>query len=93
MYKEAAEGNDSDVHMEDLGKFSGDRPSSSLHPGYDDDDDGSGQYSDRKGGIEHRDMNSQEEHTPSEPHEYSGVEHHQKVNCCHSSSVLFPCIS
>lgn len=80
MFKEAAEGNDSDVQMEDVGKFSSDRPSSLLHPGYE--DGNSRQYSDRKEGAEHRDMNSQEEQTPSQPNENSGVEHHQKVNCC-----------
>ncbi|GJN39878.1 hypothetical protein PR202_gb29028 [Eleusine coracana subsp. coracana] len=77
MYKEAAEANDSDIQMEDLGKFSGDRPSSLLYPGYE--DEGSRQYSDRKEGIEYRDVNSQEEHTPSQPYEYSEVEHHQKA--------------
>jgi hypothetical protein len=77
MFKEAAEGNDSDVQMEDVGKFSSDRPSSLLHPGYE--DGNSRQYSDRKEGAEHRDMNSQEEQTPSQPNENSGVEHHQKA--------------
>ncbi|GJN12655.1 hypothetical protein PR202_ga30950 [Eleusine coracana subsp. coracana] len=77
MYKEAAEANDSDIQMEDLGKFSGDRPSSLLYPGYE--DEGSRQYSDRKEGIEYRDVNSQEEHTPSQPYEYSEAEHHQKA--------------
>lgn len=77
MYKEAAEANDSDIQMEDLGKFSSNRPSSLQHLGYEDED--SRQYSDRKEGIEYRDMNSQEEHTPSQPYEYSGVEHQQKV--------------
>ncbi|TVU43745.1 hypothetical protein EJB05_10236, partial [Eragrostis curvula] len=85
MYKETAEANDTDTQMEDVGKFSTDRPTSLLHRGYE--DEGSRQYSDRKEGIEYRDMNSQEEHTPSQAYDNSGVEHHQKAQMESSPEV------
>jgi len=62
--------------MEDAGKFSTDQTPSLLLPDYE--DEGSRQYLEEKGQIEYRDMNSNGEHTPTQPNEYSDVEHHQQ---------------
>ena len=66
------------MQIEDLGKFSSDQASSFPHHDYE--DENSRQYSEQIEEVD-RDMNSQEEHTPSQPNDYSGVEHRQqKVN-------------
>ncbi|KAJ1266854.1 hypothetical protein BS78_07G011100 [Paspalum vaginatum] len=76
LYKETAEADDSGTQMEDVGKFSSDRPSSLPHSHYE--DEGSRQYFEEKEQVEYRDMNSNEEHTPTQPNEYSDAEHHQQ---------------
>ncbi|XP_066326366.1 bromodomain-containing factor 1-like [Miscanthus floridulus] len=76
VYKETPEANDSGIRMEDVGKFSIDQTSSLPLPDYE--DDGSRQYLEEKGQAEYRYMNSNEEHTPTLPNEYSDVEHHQQ---------------
>lgn len=78
MYKEASEANDSEIQMEDVGKLSVDQTSSLVLLDYE--DEGSRQYLVEKGQTEYRDMNSNEEHTPTgiQPNEYSDVEHHQQ---------------
>ncbi|WVZ95494.1 hypothetical protein U9M48_041250 [Paspalum notatum var. saurae] len=75
LYKETAEADDSGTQMEDVGKFSSDMPSSLPHSHYE--DEGSRQYFEEKEQVEYRDMNSNEEHTPIQPNEYSDAEHHQ----------------
>lgn len=80
MYKETAEANDSDIQMEYLGKFSSGQLSSLPHPDYE--DEGSRQYFEEKERVEYREINNQEEHTPTQPNDYSEVEverHHHKV--------------
>lgn len=62
--------------MEDVGKFSIDQTSSLPLPDYE--DEGSRQYLEEKGQAEYRDMNNNEECTPTQPNEYSDVEHHQQ---------------
>lgn len=81
VYKETAEADDSGIHMEDVGKFSSDQPFGLPHSHYE--DEGSRQYFEEKEQVEYRDMNSNEEHTPTQPNEYSDVEHHQQKmeNC------------
>uniref|UniRef100_A0A0A9CAP2 Uncharacterized protein n=1 Tax=Arundo donax TaxID=35708 RepID=A0A0A9CAP2_ARUDO len=76
MYKETAEANDSDIQMEDFRNFSSDQPSSLPHPDYE--DEGSRQYFEEKEQVEYRDMNSQDECTPTQPNDYSELEHHQR---------------
>ncbi|PWZ27552.1 hypothetical protein Zm00014a_032932 [Zea mays] len=78
VYKEASEANDSEIQMEDVGKLSVDQTSSLVLLDYE--DEGSRQYLVEKGQTEYRDMNSNEEHTPTgiQPNEYSDVEHHQQ---------------
>lgn len=76
MYKETSEANDSDSRMEDVGKLSSDRTSSLPLPDYE--DEGSRQHLEEKGQAEYRDMNNKEEHTPTQPNEYSDAEHHQQ---------------
>ncbi|KAK8450336.1 hypothetical protein SEVIR_6G008500v4 [Setaria viridis] len=76
VYKETVEADDSGIRMEDVGKFSSDRPSSLPHPDYD--DEGSRQHFEGKEQVEYRDMNSNGEHTSTQPNEYSDVENHQQ---------------
>ena len=74
MYKESAEADDSGIRIEDVGKFSSGRPSSLPCPDYE--DEGSRQGKEQ---VEYRDTNSNEEHTSTQPNEYSDVENQQKV--------------
>ncbi|CAO2190115.1 unnamed protein product [Urochloa humidicola] len=73
VYKDTVEADDSGIRMEDVGKFSRDRPSSLPHPDYE--DEGSRQGKEQ---VEYRDMNSNEENTSTQPNEYSDVENHQQ---------------
>ncbi|CAL5009507.1 unnamed protein product [Urochloa decumbens] len=73
VYKETAEADDSGIRMEDVGKFSRERPSGLPNPDYE--DEGSRQGKEQ---VEYRDMNSNEENTSTQPNEYSDVENLQQ---------------
>lgn len=76
MYKETAEAGDSGIRIEDVRRFSSGRPSSLQYP--DSENEGSRQRFEGKEQVEHRDMNNNEEHTSTQPNEYSDVENHQQ---------------
>nr|CAB3481855.1 unnamed protein product [Digitaria exilis] len=73
VYKETAEAGDSGIRIEDVRRFSSGRPSSLQYP--DSENEGSRQ---RFEGKEQVDMNNNEEHTSTQPNEYSDVENHQQ---------------
>jgi hypothetical protein len=82
VYKETAEADDSGIGIEDVGKFSSGRPSSLPCADYE--DEGSRQGKEQ---VEYRDMNSNEEHTSTQPNEYSDVENQQKAQIETSQEV------
>ncbi|KQJ94811.1 bromodomain-containing protein 3 [Brachypodium distachyon] len=69
-YKATVEANDAPIQMESPGKFLN-------NPSPDYEDEGSRQYSEEKE-EEYKDMNSQDEHTSTQPNDDSEVGHHQQ---------------
>ncbi|CAM0910730.1 unnamed protein product [Alopecurus aequalis] len=81
VYKAAVEADNAQTQMEDLGKFLN-------NPSPDYGDEGSRQYSEEKEVVEYKDLNSQDEHTYTQPNDNSEIEHHQQKAQTETSQVV-----